>query len=268
MIIVIGAGLFGSMATALARKAGYEVCLIDNNSPYAASRCSGNLFKPSWLDSLGAEKSEIAYKTLHYLFNVQKVECALRPLLNKIISLDWVDPAESLLRPDLKATVQEVSDGYVRTVEGKKISGRVLVAAGVWSEELVAMPKIKRLMGASLRIRGQVKQPSIYMWAPYKHAVAYNITENEIWAGDGAAIIAKNWTAERVDSLRNHATKFFGVHLKPGHFEVREGARPYVEGFKQGFFARVAPRTWVSTGGAKNGAILAAYQAAQFVEGL
>ena len=46
------------------------------------------------------------------------------------------------------------------------------------------------------------------------------------------------------------------------------GARPYVEGHKAGYFQQVSPKTWVSTGGAKNGTILAAAQALAFVQGL
>jgi len=35
-----------------------------------------------------------------------------------------------------------------------------------------------------------------------------------------------------------------------------------------GYFERVSHSTWVSTGGAKNGTVLAAYQAAEFLRSL
>jgi glycine/D-amino acid oxidase-like deaminating enzyme len=267
-IIVVGSGLFGSIATALARKAGHSVTLVDNANPLAASKCSGNLFKPSWLESIGKEKAAVAYGVLRSLYTVQKIDCVIRPLLKLRTALDWIDPAEVLLPPDAEGTVTEVGDGYVKSTSGNTLRGTVLVAAGVGCDQLVSMPHIKRLVGSSLRLKGQVKEASVYLYAPYKHAVAFNLNKWEVWCGDGAAILEKNWAEDdRVTRLKQRARDFFGLKGVEGA-EVRVGARPYVEGFKQGYFAQVYPRTYVSTGGAKNGVILAAYQAQQFLEAI
>jgi glycine/D-amino acid oxidase-like deaminating enzyme len=264
-VIVVGSGLFGSIAASLACQAGHRVTVIDNYSPWAASKCSANLTKPSWLESLGREKAEIAYGVLNQLYHVQKIDCLIRPLLNRHFSLDYVDPAELLLKPDIEDAVTRVGDGIVYLKSGKILKGNVLLAAGIACNQFVDMPSIKRLVGSSLRIKGQVKQPSVYLYAPYKHAVAFNMGE-EVWCGDGAAILEKNWSEERVTTLKDRAKKFF--ELNPAKAEVRVGVRPYVEGFKAGYFKQVYPRTWVSTGGAKNGMVLAAYQAHQFVSAL
>jgi hypothetical protein len=49
-------------------------------------------------------------------------------------------------------------------------------------------------------------------------------------------------------------------------YKVSVGARPYVVGNKVGYFEQARPRLWVSTGGAKNGTVLAAWQAYRFLK--
>jgi len=134
------------------------------------------------------------------------------------------------------------------------------------SSSLVKMPPIQALMGACLRPHVETTPASIYMYAPYKQAIAHTCAPGLTWVGDGAAILEKNWrTTERVELLRERA-KVLGVPPRGGTYRV--GARPYVEGFKAGYFKKVMPNTWVSTGGAKNGLVLAAYQAQLFLEAI
>jgi hypothetical protein len=96
--------------------------------------------------------------------------------------------------------------------------------------------------------------------------VAFQIRPRQVWFGDGTALIEKTWQAEsvqRVASSIKRAEEYFGLK---GKAKAVVGARPYVEDHKAGYFAQVGDRTWVSTGGAKNGTLLAAEQAAQFIE--
>jgi flavin-dependent dehydrogenase len=46
-VVIVGGGLFGSIAAAALRDAGMDVCLIDDGRPRSGSRAAGCLMKPS-----------------------------------------------------------------------------------------------------------------------------------------------------------------------------------------------------------------------------
>jgi hypothetical protein len=132
------------------------------------------------------------------------------------------------------------------------------------------MPAIKGLYGASLRISGLKVDPAISVYAPYKQAVMFNIEPKTVWFGDGSALIESTWTKERkqrIEATADRAAKLSGA-IKGTRVKVTEGARPYVEGHKSGYLEQLSPKLWVSTGGAKNGTVLAALQALRFVEAM
>ena len=130
---------------------------------------------------------------------------------------------------------------------------------------------MKALWGASLHIRMQLKEPVVETYAPYRQAVAFQQDKDTVWFGDGTALIDKTWAAEsetREHNTAMRARKVLKLERTHFHADVTAGARPYVEGHKGGYFVRVFPNTWVSTGGAKNGTVLAALQAQRFLEAL
>jgi hypothetical protein len=189
-----------------------------------------------------------------------------------------VDPKEVLVAPDTVGKVVSISGrGQVLLEDGTKLPpAKVLVAAGIWTQELLRdyVPAIRGLWGASMRFKGcQLEQPRIHVYAPYRQAVAFNIAKNEVWMGDGTALVEKTWMAEeeqRLFSTAGRASELFGLpspHTPEGTKAIRSqvGVRPYVEGHKAGFFKQVEANVWVSTGGAKNGTVLAAWQAHRFV---
>lgn len=266
-IVIVGAGLFGSIATTLCRLAGHQVTLIDNNSPLAASPCAGNFFKPSWLTAMAPKAVELALNTLDTLYKVETVECVVCPERKRSVQLQWVNPRSVLLKPDVEDVAAHLGYGEVLCSSGVPYTGKVLIAAGIGCASLVNLPPMKALMGACLRVNTQLKTSAIQMYAPYKHAIAHNFGPSEVWAGDGAAIQQERWDyPTRVDLLKMRA-RVLGVSMRAEN-TVRTGARPSVEGFKAGYFKKVMPNTWVSTGGAKNGLVLAAYQAQLFLEAI
>ena len=266
-IVIVGAGIFGSLAARLARAEGHKVTVVDCLRPWAASKASGCVLAPSWLSSLSKEQLERAMDTLRMLVTVHDVH--FKTNLAATFKAQRVNLKDILVKPDLLLEVTEVDDGVVRTTSGP-LKGKVLVAAGIESARLVpAMPPIRALWGASALFRAQLKEPRLHVYAPYRQAVAFQLRPDTVWMGDGTALVTKTWekeSSERVKATVERGVKLF--KLKGAAVTTHVGARPYVEGHKAGYFDRVLPNTWVSTGGAKNGTALAAYQAYLFLEAL
>lgn len=265
-VLIVGGGLFGCIAAKLAREAGHTVTIFDANEPLAASKASGCLLKPSWLTSIPAEGVERGYEVLRNLYGLTDMVLAGPLIVN--FKVQHVSPEAILAEERVPLRVTEVGDGFLRTEDGKRHTGTVLVAAGVWSDRLVDMPKIRWLYGASMRFKGTV-EPKINVYAPYRQAISFNLRKGVVWFGDGTSLVEKTWLKEepqRIQASKDRAAKCFGLDSKP--MQVSVGARPFVEGRKGGYFEKLAPRLFVSTGGAKNGTLLAAWQAAQFVDSL
>ncbi len=271
-IIVVGNGLFGSVAATLARAHGHNVTVVAESRKYEASPASGCVLAPSWLSSLPKDEVADAMGVLGSLYKLHPLDFTTH--LGLSFKAQRVHTADVLLKPDLQARVTEVGDGWVRAVSDdgrvmQKLSGHVLLCTGVWGQDLApSMPPVKGLYGCSLRLPGQMEHPRLSVYAPYRQAVAFNMDKRSVWFGDGTALIAKTWDAEeraRVAATMGRAQKVTGLALAAGtKFVV--GARPYVEGHKAGYFARVGPKVWVSNGGAKNGTVLAASQALKFLK--
>lgn len=273
-VIVVGNGLFGSIAATLARAHGHSVTVVSNSEPRAGSLASGCVLAPSWLSSLGKDEIATAMSTLHELYTVYDLE--FQTNLLKRFKAQRVDPADVLVKPDVVGKVLSVSErGQVLLEDGTKLPpGKVLVAAGVWTGALMAIPGMRGLWGASMRFKGcQLESPRIHVYAPYRQAVAFNINKREVWMGDGTALIEKTWQAEAENRLFQTAYRAHDLFKLPspntpeGTKAIRSqvGVRPYVEGHKAGYFKQVNGNVWVSTGGAKNGTVLAAWQAHRFV---
>lgn len=279
-IVVVGNGLFGSIAATYARHCGHSVTVVSEARPYAASPASGCVLAPSWLSSL--EKSDIAdaMALLGVLYTIHEVDFKTNFL--KRFKAKRIDPKSILVKPDIDARVVSVADGVVKYAEPKSagtqnvgtLRGDVLVAAGIWCGELLTgLPPIKGLYGASLRVPGQLIEPKINAYAPYRQAVGFNLDARTVWFGDGTALIEKSWKSDRearIRTTRDRASTMMGNKGlgQVTSAKVIEGARPYVEGHKSGYLRQLSPKLWVSTGGAKNGTVLAALQALRFVEAL
>lgn len=274
-VVVVGNGLFGSIAATLARSYGHRVSVVSDDRKYSASKASGCVLAPSWLNSMPKETVADAMTVLNELYTVLPVEF-FSNVFNKPFKASRIDPKSILVKPDVRGTVTAVGDGFVSVQDSeggadRKLRGKVLLATGVWTPALApSMPKIKGLWGASVRFPGQLEEPRIHVYAPYRQAVAFNIDRKTVWMGDGTALIEKTWRAEERDRLNatiDRAKELFGLPVNMGTHPV-VGVRPYVEGHKAGYFEQVTKNLWISTGGAKNGTVLAAWQALRFVRNL
>lgn len=278
-IIVVGAGLFGSIAATLCRRAKHQVTVVDWGKGYEhrASIASGCLLKPSWLSGLSKEQILEGYQILDELYGVERLRFLNTGILGGThTNIDWVDPAKILVQTDIEGCAGLSKDGDLKVNIGKagnpgwiKPKGdKILIAAGCLSAAFAPI-HVKCLAGLSMRFKGQIDEPKMRVYAPYKQAVAFNINKKEVWFGDGTAILAHNWVqSERLEQAIERADKYFGLKYDRKTTKVTVGWRPYVEGHKNGYFEQIHSNVWVSTGGAKNGTLLAALQAKRFLEAI
>lgn len=273
MIYIIGAGLFGSIASQLLEKRGHQTCLIDDNRPGAGSQVAACLIRPSWISGLPKQMREKGMEVLHELFEVHTIPFSIRPS-GKKVNVWWVDPKKILLKPSIKGTVTQISKNKIcGNKNGTKFdipldeetNSKILVAAGIWSNKLLDfdIPEIRPLAGIVSRYVGQ-GDPFIDVWAPYKQIVGFNIEPKTYWCSDGSAILKKNWTSERVMQSLARCHKAIPKEIQSEQkFQV--GYRPYMKGYR-GFFDKLSDTIYCSSNGAKNGTLVAAYQAWQFLQ--
>ncbi len=268
MITIVGAGLFGAVARDLLTARGYACQTVDDARPLAGSYPAGCLTKPSWLASV--KDRDAAMDLLDTLYGRSTIPLRVGPL--KLESIVHYPPAAILRPADIRGTVVSVDpqDASVMLQDGRLLqSDAVLVAAGVWCKELLpehfrGVP-LTGLQGCSQRFAGTLPEARLKVWAPFKQSVAFNIEPGVVWFGDGTALKPDSFKPEHVARSLDHAEE---VGLQRSTLiETRTGLRPYVRG-QSGWFRRAGSRCWVSTGGAKNGVVLAAAQALQFLNAI
>lgn len=260
--IVIGAGLFGSMITHALRARGLEVTLVDSYKENRGSRPAACLMKPSWMSSLDY-KPPLAFLEKHV--GLETIQFSVRTALGKLTKADvfWSDPKRIMCFKNeaVRQEVLAVRPGEVDLSDGTTMRGNVIVAAGIWSQELLrdyAKLDISALCGSAVLTKGRVEDPTIHVYAPYRQAVWFNRGANTKWFGDGTALIQKSFTADAVQRTMSRATDLAKFS---GDCNIVSGMRPYTKGEKNGVFRVLARGLAVSTGGAKNGTILAANHA-------
>jgi glycine/D-amino acid oxidase-like deaminating enzyme len=272
-IIVVGNGLFGSIAATYARAAGYSVTVLSDKRPFSASPASGCVLAPSWLSSMPSGDIANALAVLKDLYTLHNVE--FKTKLTGVFKAKRVNTDQVLIEPDVFCRVTRVEDGRVTYMDANReshtLTGVVFVAAGIWCNQLIKdLPEVKGLYGASLRVPNTALTPPVLsVYAPYRQLVAFNITDSDVWCGDGSALVDKTWAAEReqrIVKLKERVVAATGMSVEQAL--VTEGARPYIKEHKAGYLQQVSPRLWVSTGGAKNGTALAAAQSYKFIKGL
>jgi len=260
---VIGAGLFGCVITRKLRSMGLNVDLVDTNRRGAGSPPAACLIKPSWVLALGRDVIDPSMDLLNELYGVQDINFKVGPTHTKV---HWVDPAKILAEPRREGILLEVNEDGTVVIDDQRLDAPVTVlATGVWTNDVLPhhakVPNLSGRAGVAFTWEGQLEEPFIVPWAPYRQLIAFNRTPNEIWVGDGTAIIPENWTQKNYEASLVRCARAIGrTDLPKGmHF----GVRPYVKHVKPCFLKEVLPSVWVATGGAKNGTLAAGWCAHQ-----
>lgn len=266
--IIVGAGIIGCTVAKALQQQGREVLLLDDGRPLSGTRPSGGHLKPSWFSSMPKTEYEPAMELLNDVWGLIEEDYVIRPtgLTTKVYRVD----TEAVLATEsetAKVTAM-VADGPVPSVVfcGKVHTCRLLViATGAWAAELVPGTEVTAKQGVSFRFCGTLAKPFIKPWSPYKQVVAHQQTADQVWVGDGSAILPKNWDETRTQACFKRCSAAL-----PGMRGVSRtiGLRPYckAENGDPCLLQRLGPRAWLATGAGKSGTIAAGWAARRIVD--
>ncbi len=276
-VVVIGAGLFGSMVTRYLQKNGLDVVCIDNKEPMAASKCSFGVWKDGWINKViqqeaneGMDLLEEMTGGIHEMkiFNITK---------EREDDFKRVDCSQLLLKDFIQGKVNQILQGTVEFEESNGELGSVfakkaiVVAAGVWTTKILALQRgvsmvgLDAVWGATLDIDYKIEQSTVKEWAPYRQSLLLDLG-NKVVFGDGCTV--KNPRGGDDPRLEKASTRLLD-HFNDATFGlsfskikmVNEGWRPYLKKGSLGFVQKHGDKLFSATGGAKNSTILCGHVA-------
>lgn len=269
-VAIIGSGLFGSIIGANLRKNGRSVVFIDANYKEAGSKAAACLMRPSWLNSMKGEVLDRSMETLDSLYGMQQIDFDVAKVLP--VKVNWIPPKKILVEKPLIGKVGSLvktDEGYLLKLSTpvvgyfEKIEARtVIIAAGIWTPQLIPMDEMKAQAGVAFVWRDMtIQKPFITPWAPYKQLVGFNRGDG-LWMGDGTSILWRNWSQETTKLSYLRCAKAIGrVGLGDsgrGRVDTFFGIRPYAQR-PVCYLENPLPNVWVATGGAKNGTAAAGW---------
>jgi glycine/D-amino acid oxidase-like deaminating enzyme len=284
-VVVVGGGLFGSIAADALSRAGMDVMLVDDKRPLSGSKPAACLMKPSWLTSMTKNQLDKSYSLLDEQYGLERIPFTLTPTRALDMTVTRIRPSRvwaAVNKPNLiyEGQVTRVfnHDSGVDIAFGSAAysitAKHVVLACGSWANELAPWaPKPKPQAGWAFTWQDNRKvQPLISLWAPYRQLVVFNREEGEIWAGDGSALKPEKLTdwGRRDESMMRCVRGAFPKEEEKARFsqaEVIAGIRPYTEKSEGApCFFETRGRVTVITGGAKNGTMAAGWCAARLKE--
>lgn len=267
-VIVIGAGIIGATIFRRLTLQGRKGLLLDDNRSDAGTKPSGGHLKPSWFGDMKKTDYEPAMKTLDDIWGLHQSDFLVWP--TKISTTVYrVDTDQVVNARKTVGTVTDLHNLFSSPVvtydtmlkkEIKVSTDLLIIAAGVWCSKFFPGIQITPKRGVSFRYTGKLKHEFIKPWAPFKQIVAHQQDVNEIWVGDGSAILDKNWTKERTEQCNKRCFDALG---KSGNLlHTSTGLRPYCDSGKDPcLLKQMNKNVWVVTGAGKSGTIAAGWAA-------
>jgi glycine/D-amino acid oxidase-like deaminating enzyme len=253
-LLVVGGGLFGSLAAAWARQKGIEAMVFDPGLPGAASPAAAGLFCEAWAGKKRLHHYRAALPLLEQLYEIRSISLSHDDGTSEQVLC--LPPATIMEKDPIRAAVTRVGDGFLEA-GGKRYDGWVYVAAGVWCEQFLPGVGVYGRSGASFLFRGE-RPGRTRMLQRGKRLLAFTRDPGTTFFSDG--------TAERVYT-EEHDRQTLARAEQLGLVEPvvrRWGQRPYTPGGP--VFHKMGNRTWLATGGQKTGVIIGAAFARRLVE--
>jgi glycine/D-amino acid oxidase-like deaminating enzyme len=254
-LLIVGGGLFGSLAAAWARHLGLEAIVFDPGLDGAASPAAAGLFQEKWVGRKFQEHYRQALPLLEQLYEVRSV--SLEHDDGRREALLCVPPRLILEPSPVRQQVTAVGDGWLEA-GGERHTGHVYVAAGVWSAAFLPGLEVHGKEGAAFAFAGE-RPGRIRPLAHGRQAIAFVRDPGRTYFADGTA--EHDFTEEHERQTLRRAAELGLVGPPCARFW---GRRPYVPGGP--VFVRLGERTWLATGGRKMGLLLGASFARRLVE--
>jgi glycine/D-amino acid oxidase-like deaminating enzyme len=254
-LLVVGGGLFGSLAAACARKQGIEAVVFDTGLPGAASPAAAGLIQEKWVGKRLQQHFRPALALLEQLYEVRSVQLAHDD--RTIESFLCVPPVMILEKEPVRDAVTAVGDGWLEA-GGRRIEGWVYVAAGIWTGQFLPALDVYGKAGSSFIFAGE-RPGRIQPLGHGRQAVAFVRDPGTTYFSDGTA--ERDYSPE-LDRLSLQRAAALGLADKPR--QRLHGQRPYVPGGP--FFHKLGSHTWLATGGRKLGTVLGASFARRLVD--
>jgi hypothetical protein len=254
-LLIVGGGLFGSMAAAYARSKGIEALVFDAGLVGAASPAAAGLFKEAWTAKKWREHYFRALPLLEQRYGIQTVHLTHDDGTTE--SFQFVPPPAILERNPMRQSVTAVGDGWLEAA-GQRHEGWVYIAAGVWCEPFLPGLQLIGKAGASFVFPGEHAGRTRSI-AYGRQAIAFVRDAGTTHFSDGTAEL--EYTAAHDQQTLERAAAL-GLTVAP--MQRLWGRRPYVPGGP--IFQQLGQRTWLATGGRKMGTIVGASFARRLVE--
>ena len=281
-VVVIGAGVVGATIAEAFRKKEMDVCVLDDNDPEGGSKPCGGLIKPSPLMGLPDVDIRESLDVLESCFGLTKEVMTIRPSGNLIkagifgVVMDNVFKIEKTTGHVWAYETNPNKVFFTPMEKDKSVEVKckiLVIAAGVCTKKLVPEAFVKDDLiakrGFSFHFTGQVKDPFVKFWAPYKQITVHNTIyydEEIVWAGDGSALTLPSWYEGRIQEAYKRVTD----EMEPGHEYIRtlRGLRSFVRNkkYKPCFLQEIDPHCWVATGSGKFGLISGGYSAKEIMK--
>lgn len=276
MINIVGNGLAGSITARFLEDAGYEVRIIADDDPFAASTASSNLYIEHWVKKFTGSSEGLKLIQEKWGDRSNNPFATGLGYAAKVKHVNW----EDILRaPDIEAQVTSVQYDNGRLwakFEGKPnkiyLGGEAtILCLGYRNAELVPHHEVDVKAGHCLLFDGVLPEgeASISMVSPYRHQKWYQLNEDTIYYADSTALKLSRYTREREELIE--VSKQRAEKLNRGRFkliDVRTGYRPIMPGHDFGALIPLGDRTWMMNGGGKNGMVAYAACAQKLVKEL
>lgn len=253
-LLIVGGGLFGSLAAAYARRQGIETRVFDAGMDGAASPAAAGVFKEEWAGKRWRDHFHKALPLLNHLYELRQI--ALTHDDGHTETLFFIPPSDILEAAPIRQRVTALGDGWLEAA-GQRHEGWVYVAAGVWSEQFLPGLGVYGKSGAAFLFAGE-SEARIHPIARGRQALAFVRSAGTTYFSDGTA--EREYTDWHERQTLDRAAAL-GLTRPIQRFW---GQRPYVPGGP--VFRKIGNRSWIATGGRKLGTVLGAAFARRLLE--
>lgn len=268
--VVIGCGIIGATIALALRAQGRGVTIFDANKSKAGTTPSGGHLKPSWFGGMSKTDYEPAMELLDTTWGLKEEQFKIWPVGSTTVYRVDTDVVKKTQYTEAIVSSVNLQESLptIKLSTGATYKCQLLiVATGVWAAEFFPEIKITAKQGVSFRFNGTLLRPFIKPWAPFKQVVAHQQSSNEIWVGDGSAILETNWTTERTNQCQVRCKSNLGKVASTLPSQTLIGLRPYTESGKDPcLFKQVSPKCFVITGAGKSGTIAAGWAARRIID--